>query len=528
MSRPVSRLLGILALAGCSVINAVPPIDDEVLNCGDGIDNDLDGNPDCSDDECRANCPDVGALEFVHAPTCPVGWSTGSISVGDDIGDEGWTFHHCELLTVACADGEVLLPDGCTELPLACETAPGDGEIWVGPGGAATIAEGIALAQSTETSVVRLAEGDYIESVALPDGITLAGACAQTLLRGMVTLGTARLLNLRVQVDAGPAVVLAPGANAEISNVALDGGGIEATMGGSLTVTSLRIHGVTGVGAVGLHVAGGASVSLDHSAVQGVAGPHVLAEGNDTALHLAWTTLDDGEGVRVASDAEAHLVDVAMTSIRGIALDIDVDDACGRDLSLACFSALRVAIAEVTPLEGEVAHGILTRSGLIDLEEVSVDRVDGIGFGVEGGNVSLVHSVASRTGTYHANGRALVVTGGQLAALRFASLRSTQSGIELLGGVTQLRQIAVVQQAYDTFSGRGILVGGTARGAIYRFLVDRAGLCGLDLRTTAVGVTRGFISRAQRGVCLAPDTHVFGVLASTITFVENGTDVWQD
>jgi len=380
---------------------------------------------------------------------------------------------------VDCAAGEhPLVGEGCATLGAAC---PADGfpaglvdgptvrfvEAGAPGGGSgsrtspfATINQ--ALAGAPRGTTIAIATGTYAESLVVPGGVTLRGACtAQTRLEGSAGSAAIRV--------TGDGVTLA-----ELS-VSGDGRGIELIdVGADVTLASVAILGVR---APALVASSGTSVDVDGFVVR------------DT---------------RAGAEPAAVLVDGgALMGTRLSVLDGETEGIRARGAS-AEVSLERAAIAR--PAESAV---VADDGAMVSLRALSVTEGDGGGIvSTAGAAVDVDRAMLERLG-----GRALDARGGDITATRVAFVAATGEAVGVEEGAeVSVTDAALAGTAGDPSGGRGANVRTGAVLTLERvsvFDTRETGLraSGLTSRMTLTDVrVEGVlpdVSRGDRGRCIA-------------------------
>ncbi|MCC7541245.1 MAG: right-handed parallel beta-helix repeat-containing protein [Deltaproteobacteria bacterium] len=454
--------------------------------------------------------PDVAAPAMTP---CPVGWR----EVGS--GRERACAPYPTEGPATCSAGEAHFPGepGCTVVGEACGTGtwaaaiPSDRPaVFVdddaAPGGDGTrerpfrtIEEGVNA--SVAAGVIAIARGTYLESVRIPSGRTLWGACAaQTTIAsgsasstaGVITsLTDGELRDVTVGASARIGVLARSGARLVVRGVIVEGVdefGVYVTGGAELDARDVVIRDVTtratgrlgrglnvaegaratvsralveGAHDVGIMVAGESSLVLTDSAIVGVApapggSPTAwgigVQEGSTLALERVLVGEARGSGIRVSA-SHATLTDLRVREVRVR----DAPGLVGRglDLDRATTTATRVVV------EHADTTGIVVLGGSARLDDVVVrDVVHREGFGRFGSGIEAGDG-ASVTG---ARWRLARVGGTAVLADTAASLSAEDieiseslaradgnggTGIAVAGGATLSSTRAVVETARD-------------------------------------------------------------------------------
>jgi len=530
-------LVALGALGGCGDDAMPPPTDG-------GVDAVADGGGDVS----------VAAPAMPMAPASP------------DFGGcrPGWTaedvagVNTCAPLpdpVPTCADHEAIFPGdaACVRVGEACggdgwpTALPATGVVHVRAGASGgdgtraaplgTIGDATAVVSAGET--IALATGDYVESVALPAGVTLRGACVeQTTIRTTATVGVAptlevtgadaRIENLTL-TGARPGIrVRGGGTSARISDVIIDGAtstGLSIANGGEVTAERVVVRGTRSSGGAfgrGINVEFGSTLTLTRGAITGNRETGILAlEGSTVLLEDVWIEgtravdgFGDGIGAELGSTVEAR--GCVLEGCEGVGAYVTTDatmtleDCIVRDnlqegLQVSFGASLTLARARI---EDNLELGILTEGeGAATTASDVIFR--GHGFRATstqaGGTLSLTRALVAGNGTtepksgLYVNGRDGVFSTMTLRDVRVDGHAAT--GIEALSETNvELERIAVTG---TTGSGVHLTSDGMATVRDLRVentLPDPDGLFGRGLEANEVGsltLERGYFASVQ-------------------------------
>jgi hypothetical protein len=341
---------------------------------------------------------------------------------------------------------------------------------------------------------IALSKSTFAEAVALPAGVTLAGACAE----------------LTLIAPAAGTAISAPTGGA-IKNLTIQSGGIglEATSG-PIALVGVVIQGGSGAA---LHVTGQASLSA-HGLLLAGGQIGLLVEGSATAsIGTAMLSQNQVRGALVRQSAALDLFDAAVegttagNAVVGAALEVSdsaslelsrvvaeraqgagvissgmatlsVSDAVLRSIASSSTQAFgrgisasggRV-IARRVWVEGAHEAGIIARGSTaeIDLSDAvvddtdarEIDRAQGVGIWIDG----AARATLSRLSLFRNRSAGVQVTGAGSATIsdlvaKFTDVRRSdgqaQAGLSVEGGgIARVQRAVLVQNR-----GRGVLVG---------------------------------------------------------------------
>jgi len=342
----VALLLALfLALAGCGDADSRG---DAGLDAGPDAG---DAAPDATTDgEPSPPMPPMEAAAPVFGP-CPSGYRSVMTDDGLELCDP-WPAGG----RAACsgADAHFVGTPGCERVGTACpadglpaEMAGGATTWWVsaGAGGTgtradpwSTIAEAVAAASAGD--VIAIGRGTYPESVAVPGGVTLRGACVdEVVITGdagvtapavSVTAGTVTVTNLRVGPSAGAGIsVIGAGRGLTLEDVVVTGTtavGVVADSGAHVALRRVVIRDLVGVAGrgPGISARGGATVAGEQVVIDGAVLAGLLVGGAGTTVSLARVLVfgtapgaAPGIGVVVSGRASLTLTESAIEQNHG-------------------------------------------------------------------------------------------------------------------------------------------------------------------------------------------------------------------
>ena len=449
-----------------------------------------------------AAAPGPSPPESPRLTPCPQGWTevAGDIVVCDAFAGGG---------PRDCPPGEAQFPGDADCRALGAECPVGDfaagleapgGTVWyvsagAAAGGTGTIGDpfatiGAALAEADAGDVVALSRGIFPESVDLPDGLTLVGACAgETRLEAPTSAGAAGVITVsgadvvvRDLALSGPRPGLwiegrgrsAHLVGVEIADVELSGllvaDGAELS-GSSVAIRDVRARAVPGVSGFGVLVDTRGWLELDHVAIERTAGTAVMAFGThvalaDAAIRDLEGTQPQAHGIEAQGGADIALrrawiggmLDVAVIGFdlltNLILEDVVVratapraDGFGGRGIALhgavaTVRRALLEDLREVAVIGDEIGGSVL-------LEDVVIRRVDGRAVDGRGGSAIAMQGGANATLTRvdvaESRGVGVIVFGLSAATLTDVAIRETRglsadgdqgSGLQAQDGAT--------------------------------------------------------------------------------------------
>lgn len=409
---------------------------------------------------CEEPCPAPTPITPPAAPMppiaiCPDGWTT----VPPEDEHDSATCSPFPAGWIACEEGTFLVPgaDTCRRIGRTCPAAPFSPERPSGrtlvfvdasePAGGSgtetspfsTIAEATAVA--TADSVILLARGTYPESVMLPAGVTLEGACVEETVIDppagaagiLVTTSSATVRELTVR---GSTAFDLRSSDVTVESVSVRPTGVWGFRvdSGRLTATAVRIVETSRP----VDVTSGADVTLDRVAIEAPSTYGILAFGQGTVvtatdlaivdptlravsadggasftLERGWMSGPRGDGLVIAGgrDSYASLTDVVLenglgnatggvivfASAEGAAQRVWVENVKSRAFA-ALSGTLTVTDAVVRQVDGPSSvtnsgSGFVTADGgILNVERAVVSMTEGFGSLAidDGTRVSLV------------------------------------------------------------------------------------------------------------------------------------------
>ncbi len=457
----------IVIASGCSG-SATSQRDAGVIDAG------AEGGDDASVDDAAADDGEldasVDALRLPEMPAppiapalpnllpCPTGWREVTTTAGAVI---------CDPFPATgepvCSGNTAFFPgeSGCTRIGSAC---PASGwapnlpaatrTLYVrangGNGGMGTQSNPYgqidnAIAAATPGTLIALDVGTFADSLILPDGVTLWGACADTHIAGAINLtgGTTRIGNLTVR---GKLVVQA-GTHTLSDVIVTEGVGLLEVNGGSVTGTSVVLHGTTA-----------ASTTSDL----------VYATGPQTRISLTRARLESSNG------STAHAVDGAQIALTDVVV---ADNRYGLSggINGARISAERLAMVRTGinggPLTISDAMMVAPSGGRVGLTGTSnvVSRATMVG-GLLTGNTGSFDDLVVQGGAVYLSGprhqqryrRVQIEAAGQVAILMVTAIADVDLQIDDLTvrGAAAMATVSCHNVAIGLHRARGVDVGG--------------------------------------------------------------------
>lgn len=463
---------------------------------------------------------------------CPTGWR--EVLEGEVTLCEPWP----EGGRRECADGEAHFPGGagCEPVGSACPAGdyPSDLStdgtvVFVRAGGAsgdgtiaapyATIAE--ALAAATTGTTIALAPGTYAEAIAVPEGVTVRGACAATTVLAPAAgpepavslVDRSSLRDVRV-APTGRAGVRVRSGEARLESVVVSGAqyeGVRVDGGALLAARSLAVENVgpnaLGRAAGGIVALAGSSVDLERVVVRGAVGFGIVASYAPTMLRAVdsavYGTQADavsemsGFGIAIVWGATASLARVATEGNAGVGIAVigEGSSATGdhlvarrttvaRDGTGYGMHAGRLASLSVSRslVEQDALGGVLCASGATMQIADSVVR-DHRPFGVsaeERCSLTIDRALVARSGD-----ASIALLFGSIADLRDLTVRDTTDG--------------PVPGVY----GRGIHVQDRSTVTMARVLVERAMEAGVGVLSSTATIEDLEVRSVEGGPALS-------------------------
>jgi len=476
--------------------------------CGDDVVPPVDAAPDTNvapDAAPMLVVPEAPAApSMVEVGACPSGW--GLIDVAGAAACQPW-----DESGPGCEGADVRFPGdaACAPLGPACPMGrfPADvvaPALFVEAGATAgdgteampfgTIAEAVLAAVSGDTIVV--AGGTYLEDVALPDGVSLRGACvAETIVEGSAgpLNGATILLGEGSSVRDLSIRGLRPGlradgvsGSAESVRVEGDGVGVVVINGGELTANGIAVVGTTGDLGAGLFMLSGSRATIERAWFDDNRSFGVAVGEPDTELTLRRAVIqrtrvqvDDTLGIGVVSN-NAALVLLEESVVRqnhttGFAVQ---DDG---------FATIRMTVVRDNlsqTSDGLLGIGLLAQSrGTATIERSLLERNRGaalasmgLGTHVDGSDLVLLSTLTHADGEEAGIG-AIIAEGATAELERIMVRRAEGLGINVIGLDTQLvaRDVVVREiqpRPIDMAAGRGIDIEGQATAELSRVLIE--------------------------------------------------------
>jgi hypothetical protein len=534
--------MALLALApGCTFIASYPGVSPEDTEeaCSDGIDNDLDGNTDCADPDCTGFCPSAAVVAPTSLLPC---YQADGVSFREDVDRAEPTCEPFPATPPTCEPGEALFPgrSTCTLLGAPCgdpfkPDVEADQYALQGQvGGDGSIDSPYALilramSELQDGGTVAVGAGDYGEHLTITRPMHLVGACPAVtrLIGGSATQPVIQVQSPDVIIEGftltsiGFGIAVAPGASLTLRDVIIEDVGGEALRitDGFLDAERVVIRNVSRADGAGLHAREGAEVLLSSILIEDIEGAGLVADGATVDIRASAIRRTGGEGVRVVGDAYVvgQGLSVAASAAVGVAVSCTESTADAPCLDLTD-SILRHPTTDGAGLSVEGGgHIALTRT-LVDGSHVRALQL-------ASGHAALSHVVirSTRRGPEE-SGTAIAALGGSTLEGRHLRLRANQfNGILLDRSSATLRDMELLGQHESGTSGVGLRARNGASVDIARFVIDSAGLCGLQLEAD-VGFTGvdGVISDNERGACLPPDAFTPEQMSTHITYAGNG------
>jgi hypothetical protein len=335
--------------------------------------------------------------------TCRYGWS---------LVDEDPPYCRPAALGQAleCELGEAPFGEGCRPLGTCGPLWPADlpvGAIYVsanarvgGDGSEElpflTLAE--AIARRGAASVIAVAQGEYPESIELPNGVTIIGACAE---------GT------RISAGDAPEAVVVRGSGA-IRDLAISGGRIALLVTGSAELDRVII---SGPGREGIEVRSGGVVHGREILISGRSYAALFADEASASLRRAAIVRDRAFGVLAARDARVELEDLAFRTVSAT------------DTSTAVVVLERAAVTGEGVIASRGGVGIwLAHSSSCSMSDLAIGGTSYLGLSVHPEN----RATLSRLLIDHATKGAIRVEQDGELIVSDAILRGTQDGPGML------------------------------------------------------------------------------------------------
>jgi hypothetical protein len=331
---------------------------------------------DCGEAPLPPEAPATPVAAEAPRIACPLGWGSGA------------TCEPFPLGISTCAAGSALFPGGgCSVLGDSCSAVDpfaihvDAGAAGPGDGSSAdpfpTIAAALAIAAPSDR--IRAAPGRYLETFAIPSGVTLAGACAEeVIIEGNITLD-GELAQAQVEGE-----VLVSG-DARIESAAISTLMIE----GALAANELAAGEV--------HASGG-EVSIARGSVGRLAASQSSIGLRDVALLGGEIALDGG--TLTATSVAIEGGGIAASGVSGRAVDLSIRGAPREGLRL---EGGRWELSRCQVL-GTAAAAVATIGGAVRASDVVVEEVapvaglgDGIGWVVSGAELTLSRARFERT-----------------------------------------------------------------------------------------------------------------------------------
>ncbi len=408
----------------------------------------------------------------------------------------------CERLGTACPSDGVPVDAPTDALHVRSDAPPGGD----GSGAAPFSSIGEALALAAAGTTIAIAAGEYVESLDVPAGVTLLGACVEgTVLHadetrlghGVITATGADIAVHNLTVGAseeGGLWIVGADRSMQVSDVLIDGVrivGVEVESGGHVDAERLVIRGVrptaSGVFGRGIGIESGSTATVRNLWVEGCTEFGVVALG-------AGSTLSFEDGAIIGTEATA----AGMSGAGLVALDGGAIDASrvvlerNTDVGVAVSSGsivLRDALVRTTrprPMALDEGRGLQTSEGLLDLARVTIEDVSDIGVVAEGdaGELRMMDVAIRRVRSRQSDGgfgRAVSVQDGASAELQRLHVADTRENAFLLGGFSpvtaMLADITIVRTQVDEGVGnigRGITVQTGSTATLSRLHIDDA------------------------------------------------------
>jgi hypothetical protein len=502
--------------------------------CGDD-----DGGADAADDADVADADDADGEAGIEEPAppvapavpappaltpCPAGWREVP---GSDAEEPATCDPWPATGRAACADDEAHFPGepGCRRIGTACpadgwpEGLPATGVRYVRAGAPAGgtgtraapfAAVSEALAGASAGTVVAVAAGTYDEAIAVPDGVTVQGACVS---------GT-RLTRSAVATEE-EATVTAGGSGA-LANLSVGGEGQGILADGEGMELDLRDVLVTGTVKRGVLAIDGGLLSGEAVVIRdvrprtadGLFGRGAQAHAGGT-LHLERSVVErcrDAGVIVFDGGTRAELRDVAVVDILPRAVGgsfgrgIDANDAAavvlervvvegaheGGVMQLGAGGSVRMTDVVVRdtsapPALSAQSHGVAVQAGEMILRRVLVEANDGTGvFASAAGRLDAEDVVVRDTRidpSLEQSGVGLWLQEGSEGSLvRAFFARCRVIAIVASNAVLTLRDVRVRDTLSDEATrtyGRGLEVEQGARADVERIVLERNRECGL-------------------------------------------------
>jgi hypothetical protein len=393
-------------------------------------------------------CP-AGWAEVSGDPTWCEPWPGGSVTC--PAGEARW------VGTSSCAPTGSACPPAGVEWPVVV----GSSVLYVRAGASGTTGSqadpfgtiAAALAAAGPGTVVVLNRATFAESVSIPAGVELRGACARDTI---------------VRSPSDPAVhVAAGGARLVDLAVVAQGTGIEVS-GGSLDISGVEIRAGSGPG---IHASGTAMIVADGVVVGGAATGLLVEDSATASVTGAIFARDVGAGVLARSGASAELDKVAIEAIAA--------DASGVGIGLVVDDSARVS-ATRTVIEGAQGRGAWIRAtgaqlaltdALVRSTAVSSTLALGRGVEVNGGRLTVRRAVfdSNREAGIYARAGSSVDLADLIARRTTSPDKGYSAGVEIFDGT----RATMARVNADLNDSGGVLIAGPAATATITDLVVR-------------------------------------------------------
>lgn len=457
---------------------------------------------------CKPTFPatcNAGSAKILGETACvPVGHTTCPAGTTKDASGWGCT----ATFAAACAGAARAVPGGaCAPIGTCPATLPAGAVRFVdddfGPGvvdATHFTTLGAALAGAPAGTVVSVAAGTYAETLIVPPGVAIVGACAgdvvlepalastapaltassgKVLLRGLTLRGAAVGLSVKGADVSADALVIeqsrGAGVNVQSGSLALSGSVIRGTLAREAADDGfgiLAVDGVTTLDDVTIDGSVGTGLSVWRTAKVTARGLSVLRTSKSNASTFGW-----GIDVESGGSFDGTRVVVAGASFAGIAATdkgsrVRLEDVIVTDVGLGTFGpggpTLGVGLA-------------ITESASVEVRHVSLGKTDGSSIIVAGAASLVAEGLTARDGADKGDAKGgLYATAAKVKLSSSVIVGATRDGLLSLDGATLSVDTVLVRDTKTSASagtGNGIGALTAAKGVLdgKRLTLERNG-----------------------------------------------------